>query len=418
MPFVLGAVALGFKVRPRPAVSTRALDLALVACLIAVAFQLVPLPAGLRTLLAPAHDAVTRALFLTGASSPRAISLDPPATVGALVVGGALLLLFWTARSVFAEGGVRTAIRGLAWTGLALAVVAIVQHGTAPRSMFWLWQPPGRDPSPFGPFVNRNFLATWIVMVVPLLVGYALARIKSRQSPSIGVVDATMLWLVVAAFLLTATLLLTTSRSGVIGLVAGLALLVSVSRMRLERRQTAWLLTGLALVGVAVSIYLLNASALASRLDETMREGIGGRRTIWRETWAIVRDFWPGGVGLGGFKRAMLVYQQSPRDTFFNNAHSEYLQIAVEGGLLVAVPAALAALLLLREIVRRLAADRSAMFWVRAGAAAGLFAAGVQSVWEVGLQLPANAVAAVLLAAIAVHDAGLRNHFGAPRTMR
>ena len=46
------------------------------------------------------------------------------------------------------------------------------------------------------------------------------------------------------------------------------------------------------------------------------------------------------------------------------------------------------------------------MFWVRAGAASGLAAVLVQSIWETGLTLPANAVLFAILAGIALHDAG------------
>ena len=61
-----------------------------------------------------------------------------------------------------------------------------------------------------------------------------------------------------------------------------------------------------------------------------------------------------------------------------------------------------------RGIARRLREDRSAAFWIRAGAASGLVAVAVQSVWETGLQRPANAVLFAILAAVALHDASAR----------
>src|SRR5439155_4969610 len=118
----------------------------------------------------------------------------------------------------------------------------------------------------------------------------------------------------------------------------------------------------------------------------------------------MVRDFWLTGVGAGAYERGMLVYQTSPRhDFYFNHAHSEYLQILAEGGLLLSVPVAVALVAGAGGIARRLREDRSAAFWMRAGAASGLVAVAVQSVWETGLQLPANAVLFAVLAAIALH---------------
>jgi O-antigen ligase len=213
-----------------------------------------------------------------------------------------------------------------------------------------------------------------------------------------------MIWLSAAALSLTVALLVAASRSGMVGLTAGFAVLLALSRLRMKRRHVAGLSVALVLALVVVAAYVLNLSALASRFDETLREGLGGRRAIWRETWPMLADFWRTGIGFGAYGRGMLVYQQSPRETYFNHAHNEYLQLAVEGGLLFGVPAAIAVVLYLRELVRQLNRDRSAMFWARAGAVAGLCAVAAQSVWEVGLRVPANGIVFVILTAIAVHD--------------
>jgi hypothetical protein len=44
------------------------------------------------------------------------------------------------------------------------------------------------------------------------------------------------------------------------------------------------------------------------------------------------------------------------------------------------------------------------MFWIRAGAVAGIVGVLVQSVWETGLRMPANGLLFALLCAIASHD--------------
>src|SRR5262249_32291214 len=130
----------------------------------------------------------------------------------------------------------------------------------------------------------------------------------------------------------------------------------------------------------------------------------GGRRAIWRETWPMVKAFAATGVGVGAYQRGMLVYQQSPRNFYFNHAHDEYLQIAAEGGLLLAGPALIALLSLVSGVARRLREERAAVYWIRGGAVGGMVAAAVQSVWDTGLRMPANAVLFAILAAIALHD--------------
>jgi len=76
----------------------------------------------------------------------------------------------------------------------------------------------------------------------------------------------------------------------------------------------------------------------------------------------------------------------------FNNAHSTYIQVASEGGLLLALPALTALALFAMLAYRAVRADKGEMFWVRVGAAAGLVGLAVQAVWEVPLIMPANAV--------------------------
>ena len=79
----------------------------------------------------------------------------------------------------------------------------------------------------------------------------------------------------------------------------------------------------------------------------------------------------------------------------FNNAHSHYLQVASRGRAAAGAPVA-GALVVARRCWGGgpFAADKGEMFWVRVGAAAGLAGLAVQSIWEVALIMPANAVLA------------------------
>jgi O-antigen ligase len=117
----------------------------------------------------------------------------------------------------------------------------------------------------------------------------------------------------------------------------------------------------------------------------------------------MAKDFWLIGIGAGAFERGMVVYQPSPHETFFNHAHNDYLQMLTEGGLLLAIPAIAAAAAGISGIRSLLRSDRSSMYWVRAGAASGLVAVAVQSIWETGLRVPANTLLFAVLSAISLH---------------
>jgi O-antigen ligase len=410
-PLVAGALVLGATERLRIARrGTRLLDAALIACLLVPVLQVIPLRPPLRQTIAPAASAFDRAARIVDPTAPPRggpISVNPRATAWAAVAGGALLLFFWGARAALARGGVRLVARGIAWCGLALAPLVVVQQYTSPRLLYWRWQPDATNAYPYGPFVNRNDLACWLIMAIPLVAGYLIAHVEARLRRGSAraiedVVTDRVLWLGGSVALMTATLLITVSRSGLAGLAAGLGTLVWLSRGRQAPRRRAWALAALAVIGAA-AVSFANIGLVATRVGEAF-EGAGGRLGIWRQTWPMVRDFWPDGVGVGGFAQAMVPYHRGSYLFYVNHAHNQYLQVLAEGGALAAASAAIAIIAAAWIVSRRLAADRTAVFWVRAGAASGLAAVAVQCVWETPLGLLANAVLCALLAAIAMHD--------------
>jgi O-antigen ligase len=385
------------------------LDWALLTCLAVVSIQLVPLPAPLWERWSPHAVDVERALRIGPMPQPlppHPLSLDPEATAWALALGAAYVALFWCARTIFSEGGVRLTARGISSLGLGLTLLVAVQRATAPKLLYWTWRPLDAGASPYGPFVNRNSLACWLAMAVPLIIGYAAARHQSRPSGSTSAasIDPTQLWLGGAAFLMTGGLLGSLSRGGIFGAAIGLLAFILLSRARLSRgRGLVWIVAGLVAM-VAVATIYVDLGALALRMQETTELGEWGRPAIWRDTWRMARDFTWTGIGAGAFQRGMLVYQQGPRLFFFNHAHDEYLHLLAEGGVLLAVPAALVVVAAIAVMAHQVRADRTPMFWVRAGAIAAVTAAAVQSVWDTTLHTPANGVLFAIVAALAMHE--------------
>jgi hypothetical protein len=403
----------------------RVLDWALLICLLAVAAQLIPLTPSARGRLSPEAFAVDRVTALDAEPAVRPahpLSVDVESTAWALALAAAYLAIFWCARAIVSRGGVRVPLRGVAWLGLALTTVVAVQRATSPSLLYWTWKPMSAGASPYGPFVNRNGLACWLAMAVPLVIGYAMARHHSPRRAKGGAIpgsslDPTQLWLAGSAVLMTGALLASMSRAGILGGGIGLLAFVLFSRKRLGGRSgVAWMIAALVAMVVLASAYA-NLGSLAMRMTETTEQGEWGRLAIWRDTWRMASDFWLTGIGAGAFQHAMLVYQQGSRLFFFNHAHNEYLQILAEGGVLLAAPAAIALLAAVALMARRLRGDRSAMFWIRGGAVAGVIAVAVQSVWDTGLRTPANGVLFAMIAAIALHDPRAA-HASTPRPNR
>jgi hypothetical protein len=374
-----------------------------VAVLAAVALQLIPLPAAFRDALSPHARAVEQALrFGVDAARPHPLTIDPASTAGALAVSVIVAAAFWITRSIARHDALRRLARAIAWAGLALSVLAIVLRATTATGLVYgIWYA-GESARPYGPFINRNHTGTWLLLALPLVVGYMLARTDRQARRGRPAFDTAMLWLGASAAAILAAALGSLSRSTAVGLAAAAVFGTSVA-LRRGGRPGRWLFAA-AIVSAMVALSLRQTVELADRFENSRATATWDRPEIWRETAAIVRDFPATGVGAGAFEGAMLVYQRADRRIFFNQAHDQYMQFAAEGGVLLLVPLAWLAIVFTRDASLRLAHDASALFWIRLGALAAIAGVVVQSVWETGLRMPANAMLFAVIAALAVAD--------------
>ena len=438
---LLGIAALAVVAAPRRTLtfrpSWRVLDVALVAVAAAMVLQLIPLPAGAGEALSP-HAQRVRAALQFAPLTPQpddwtALSVAPAATAGALATFAIGVLAFWVSRALFGSGGqTRAFCRALAIIGAVMAVMALVQKAAAPKLLMFTVEPEARSTNPFGAFTNRNHMAAWLLMIAAPLIGYVIARIRIHPDYRTRFLVSFRHFLVsgaaltaLAAIVIVGTLLATLSRSGVVGLGAAaiVAWRLGRSRMNFERSSLAAVIGTVGVLAV-VTMAFLDLDGWATRFQESFDGGTApfSRIRIWQETLPVVRDFWLTGTGAGTYSDAMTQYQQSrvwvgsmQRWAHFNNAHSHYLQLLSEGGLLVAVPSLLALGAFVALARRSLAADKGEMFWARVGAAAGLAGLAVQSIWEVSLTMPANAVLAGVLAGLVVyHREGTRSSAAPP----
>jgi hypothetical protein len=393
------------------------LDVWLALAVVAAIVQLIPAPAPLIDRISPADRRVWQSLSLTPVHGPLPISIAVGSTAWAAAVLAATVAVFLVSRQIFMVGGVRIATRGIATIGFVLAAIALAQDATGHGLMYWRWKPLGEGPPPFGPFVDRNHFATWVVLALPLSVGYLIAHASAHPTPLAGAaryrslsraLDARAIWLTAAICLMLVALIASLSRSGMLGVTAALLVGLAVRRARPAGASAAlsWILAGAGLAAAGV-ILRVNAADLMGRFAAA-GGAVSERVAIWRATMPVLRDFWLTGTGVGTYETAMLVYQRAPSLFRINAAHNHYLQLAAEGGLLVGVPTAIGLVMYARAALAGLVEDASAMYWIRAGALGGLCGVAVQSFWETGLTTPANAVLAAIVAAIALHRPEMR----------
>jgi len=416
VPTAVASAAIALWVRPSlggtPA-ARRWLDGALVTLLAASALQLVPLPRRVLDVLSPSVATFLDAYRVDAriaAAATAPLALDQLTTAYTLGLVAGAVLLFWSARALFTDGGVRLTARTIGVLGLLMSVIAVVQRAVRPGAVYGIWLPIEAGASPIGPVVNPNQFAAWLLMALPLTAGYLVAHIETHRGirgaqtwqARLGrVIDARSMYLAAAVVVMGLVVVLSGSRSALAGLLTAAVFGWIVGRRRTASEGRRVMLVLLVLVAAVVAAWL-NLDPLMERLNQ-VDSGLAGRMTIWRDTLSVAGRFWLAGVGLGGFQTAMVVFQTTTREVFYNHAHSQYLQLATEGGLLLTVPAVVALAALVGGARIALAADRSPIWSIRAGAACGLVAVAVESVWESVLRMPANGVLLAVTAAILLH---------------
>lgn len=401
---------------------TRTLDIALVAVLAALLIQLIPLPVAVVDAVSPHAMRVRSATWLTvQPPSWVPLSIEAGATMQATLATALGVLVFWTARGAFSAGAsTRQFCRMVAWLGGLFAVIALVQRAARPGLVLGVLATETPNASPMGAFINRNHFAAWVLMASAAAIGYLIAHVQIhpayRERFRVAVrhfLASGALLTGICTLLAVAALLMSLSRSGAAGL--GAAAMAGAwlgrTRLRVERTHLPRML-GAVGVGVLFLALFIDVDGWFTRFQESV--GIGGsefdRPTIWRESLPMFRDFFATGTGAGTYGQAMTQYQQTRvwigalhGWAHFNNAHSHYVQLLCEGGLLVMVPVAAAAAALAAVGIRVIRADKGEMFWVRIGAAGGIAGIAVQSIWEVSLIMPANAVLFGALAALMLY---------------
>jgi O-antigen ligase len=441
-PLAIGCALLGLVsiagLRTRVPMTSMGLGLAAIAA--AVALQLVPLPSTRLARISPSTDAFlahqdfsyridkagrdAEGPTLAGALPPgRPLSLAPRQTGLGLLLFGALALFLLGTTKLLSNAGAASAARGIVCIGAMIALIGLIQYtllGNSEREpikVYGFWTPRYKATS-FGPFINRNHFAGWMLMALPLAIGGAYAAASAvPRSTRAGWREyfawlstrsaAGMLLMIFAAALMGTSLMLSESRSGMAALAAGCVAFAWVVVRRQESRRAKLVTAGwFAAVALAVVAWA-GAEVLVRRVSSLEKDmsSIGGRRQAWADTLGIMRDFPLAGTGLNTYGTAMMQYASTRGPLHFQEAHNDYLQLAAEGGLLVGVPV-LATLVLFVGAVRRRfgeAPHSGSTYWIRVGAVTGLVAIACQSTFEFSLQMPGNAAMFAFLAAVALH---------------
>ena len=367
-----------------------------------VLLQLVPLPPGVLRLASPGSFSFYDDPLLVPLTAWRPISVSPADTLrGLAFLAGFSLLALAVFREMREGAWRRRLLLTVVGAGLAITVLAFLQAASPePRKIYGLWRPRW-DWAVFGPYVNRSHFAGYLVMATPLAIGFALEALSRLQAAwarrrrawlLLGESEGTAAarWSV-AAMVLVAGLLASQSRGG-ISAFAFAALLMPFTSGH-ERRRTALAVSLLVALGV---LWIGLGGVLSAFETRGIRRS---RLDLWCDMLPMVPRFPVFGDGWNAFATAFPWYQTVWRTDWVGEAHNDYLQALLDGGIL---GAGLVAALLF--VVFRGAFARATRSPLDRGLLAALLGLALHNLVDFNWQIPANAAAWVALAALAVEE--------------
>ena len=227
--------------------------------------------------------------------------------------------LFFLALQIFQQPAARHwFLRFALYFGFGLSVLSTVQMFTSDGKIFWIF-PSGYTNFVLGPFVYRNQYAAFLEMILPIALWAALR--DRRLAFANCAMAAAMLASVVGA----------ATRAGSILMCAEVAVVLLLAWWRgmgqagaVTRAFAAFGAIALLLIGVA------GWQSLRQRLREP--DPFGGRRDFLVSSLAMLHDRPVMGFGLGNWARAYPGYALFDDGTYVNEAHNDWAQWAVEGG--------------------------------------------------------------------------------------
>jgi hypothetical protein len=383
----------------------------------AIGAQLIPLPLSVVGLVSPRSIDLLREFdpaFAAGLVHFHSTSVWPRDTLIALVLFTSLaLMLAGVARLLSLTGGQRF-VELLTLFGVLLSLVGIVQKPLYHGAIYGFW-PMEIGRTPFGPFVNKNHFAGWMLMALPLTlallaggIASSMARVKPGWRHKVlwfSSPEASRLVLIaVGATVMALSLMLTMSRSGIAAFVVSVAITGWFTSRALESRARRVSATACLALLLAVVVLWTGPELIARRFSSADWSEFNNRRGAWADAWSVARDFALTGTGLNTYWVAALFYQRHELAYFFAQAHSDYFQLAAEGGVLVALPALVCLGVFVRDLSRAWRDPRGSIgWWVRAGAVTSLVAIALQESVDFSLQMPGNAALFAVVCALALH---------------
>jgi O-antigen ligase len=248
-----------------------------------------------------------------------------------------------------------------------------------------------------GTFISRNYFAGYLLMVIPLSIGYLLSRRENQVlrfrgwRHRLASMHGKSLLIGFGIVVMILGLLFSASRMGIASLLFSCGL-TSLLLRNVQGERRASRVPVVVLVLALLWAGWIGLDAVISRFF-TSADDFKLRWMTWVDTFRILKDFPLFGSGLGTFAMVFPIYRSFHLAQMTNHAENDFLQLASEVGL---VGAGLLLILLVAFFYKAVSGVRSLpgddrYRYIGIGGLVGIVALMAHSLVEANIQIPANA---------------------------
>jgi len=370
--------------------------------LVLLIFQLIPFPSEIVRILSPKTYELRHALAVT---TPQSKVLIPPSTISLVpfltkiefykwltLIAFFLFLLHWK----FLENGFRITMQLIIvifLAGVFESLYGMFEFFSGHQHILYL----KGITAVTGTFINRNYFAGYLLMVIPLSMGFFFSRETLHASRFKGwrqrfsSLDGKTLLIGFGIIVMILGLIFSASRMGILSLLLSFTMISILFRNPQKGKgfsKTSLLILGLALLW-ALWIGLDTVISPFFNVSEDLK----WRWTVWGDTLRIVKDFPILGSGLGTFSQIFPMYKSFHMRRLVTHPENDFLQLSSEIGLIgIGILFILFVFLFVKAVsgLRSMSITDSRRY-LGIGGLMGILALMFHSIVERNLQVPANA---------------------------
>jgi len=335
------------------------------------------------------------ALLVVLTACSMAFSVHRPTSTRAFVLMMNYVAVFYLVRhTVSSRTRLLQLVHLIIGIAVFLSVFGLIKKFGANPFVWWDYPDIGQGnlASTYG---NRNHLAGYLEMTIPLVLGLFLVGPKPGKTA----------FLVYLLALLLTTLVLTLSRGGWVGTISGLIFMSAAllgNRFFLYKRYLGTLVGGLLFLSLVVFSSTSVVDRILTLTENAPDISMDGRVTAWKGCLDMIETYPLLGTGPGTFGLAFTRFQPAGFNIRYDYAHNDYLQAVCDVGLFLIPVAGWILTALFRRGFSKLKNPSRLVRGTTLGALSGIVAILVHSFVDFNLQIPANALLFTVLAAIVV----------------